>query len=867
VAIKIRIPKGKGGRFYRSTPVIRAAVAAFIIVCTLALGVFAFYYIRFQKIIDKTFAGPIFANASKIYAIPRVVSPGDKLSKEEIAQQLRRAGYVEDAEKGESKLGTYRQVSGGIEIRPGAESYHTAEGAMLKIASGNVERISSLSTGETLGAYELEPQLVTGLFSTQDRSKRRLVTYDEIPKQLVSAVLAIEDRRFFQHNGVNYLSLVSAAIDDLRGQRRGASTLTMQISRGFFLSPEKKLTRKLAEMMIAIELEQRYSKKQIFEFYANKVNMGQRGSFSIDGFGEASQAYFGKDLKNLTLPECALLAAIIQRPSYLSPYKHPERALARRNLVLEGMVETGAITKDEAERAKATGLKLAPPNVEASDAPYFVDLVKETLLSRYSEEQLNEDGLRIYSTLDPELQAAAADAIDEGIKEVDAIATKMRTKKVRVGKGKTATTETKVEPGPLPQVALIAMRPDTVEVLALVGGRNYGMSQLNHAVAKRPTGSIFKPFVFATAINTALTGQQPVFTAATEVDNTPTAFAYEDKIYEPKNYQNAYNEIVTARFALAHSLNNATVKLAEQVGYDKVADLARAAGIKSVKATPAMALGAYDATPLDMAGAYTVFASKGIRVSPIMITSVRDAKAEVIEDFTPEKKPVLDPRVAYVMTNMMEAVINNGTAAGVRARGFTAPAAGKTGTSHDAWFAGYTSNLLCIVWVGYDDYSDLKIEGAKSAAPIWAAFIKRAIKLPAYKNVQPFSPPDGVVNLSLDKVTNRIATATCPDDYAAAFIAGTEPKETCDQSADQRGFFSKLFGLGPKPSPPPPVSNNQQQQAGQPGQQPGQPAEDPAKKKPGFFSRIFGGGKKDDKKPNDSNQAPAKPNPPATSPP
>ena len=856
MAIKVKIPKGKSVSFYRSAPVVRAAVAAFIMVSTMMVGIFAFYYIRYQKIIDKTFSGPIFANASKIYAIPRAVGPGFKTSKEEIAQQLRKAGYVEASEKGESKLGTYRLVDRGIQIRPGPESYHSAEGALLRISAGSVERISSLATGETLGAYELEPQLVTGLFSNQDRSKRRLVTYDDIPKALVNAVLAIEDRRFFQHSGVNYLSLISAAIDDMRGQRRGASTLTMQISRGFFLTPEKKMTRKLAEMMIAIELEQRYSKKQIFEFYANKVNMGQRGSFSIDGFGEAAQAYFGKDLKNLTLPECALLAAIIQRPSYLSPYKHPERALARRNLVLEGMVETGAISKDEAERAKATALKLAAPNVEASDAPYFVDLVKETLLSRYTEEQLNEDGLRIYSTLDPELQAAAAEAIEEGIKEVDAIALKMRTKKIKVGKGKSAQMNTKVAPGPMPQVALIAMKADTGAVLALVGGRNYGMSQLNHAVAKRPTGSIFKPFVYATAINTALTGQQPVLTAASQVDNTPTSFSYEDKIYQPRNYQDKYNEVVTARFALAHSLNNATVKLAEQVGYDKVAELAHAAGIKSVKATPAMALGAYDATPLEMAGAYTVFANKGVRVSPIMISSVRDAKAEVIEDFTPEKKPVLDPRVAYVMTNMMEAVINNGTAAGVRARGFASPAAGKTGTSHDAWFAGYTSNLLCIVWVGYDDYSDLKIEGAKSAAPIWAGFMKRAVKLPAYKNAQPFTPPEGVVSLSLDKATNRIATATCPDDYSAAFITGTEPKETCDQSPDQRGFFSKLLGLGPKPSPPAAVSNSQQQPTAQGQSPPGQPVEEP-KKKHGFFGRIFGGGSKDDKKQNEKDQKPS----------
>jgi penicillin-binding protein 1B len=369
--------------------------------------------------------------------------------------------------------------------------------------------------------------------------------------------------------------------------------------------------------------------------------------------------------------------------------------------------------------------------------------------------------------------------------------------------------------------------------------------------------------VFATAINTALNGQQPVFTPASMVDNTPTTFFFDDQIYEPRNYQDKYNEVVTARFALAHSLNNATVRIAEQVGYDKVAELAQAAGIKGVKATPAMALGAYDATPLEMAGAYTAFANNGIWSSPIMISSIRNSQGEVIEDFKNEKKPILDPRVAYVMTSMLQGVIDNGTATAVHQRGFTAPAAGKTGTSHDAWFAGYTSNLLCVVWVGYDDYSDLKQEGNRTAAPIWTEFMKRAIQLPAYRNVKPFTPPEGVVNLNLDKLTNRIATATCPDDYSAAFILGTEPKETCDQtSADQRGFFSKLFGLGPKPLPPPVVSNiNQQQQRQQPAQnaQTNQP-EDPNQKKKGFFGKIFGALKDDKNKNKDSE----KQNPPPT---
>ena len=528
VAIKFKLPRRRTGtgRLHLSDPVLRAGVSAFIILATALLGVFAFYYIRYQKLIDARMSGPVFANASKIYATPRVLNPGYKITRDQVTSLLRKAGYTEETEKGESRLGTYKLVSHGIQVHPGPESFHSSDPAVVHIEDGAVTKISALENGEEVSAYELEPLLVTGLFDNQQRSKRRLVTFDEIPPDLVDAVLAIEDRRFFQHSGVNYWRFMQAALRNLESGHKGqgGSTLTMQISRGFFLSPEKTYTRKVAEMMIATELEQRYSKKQIFEFYANQVNMGQRGSFSIDGLGEAAQAYFGKDIKNITLPEAALLAGMIQRPNYLSPYKHADRALARRNLVLDGMVETGAISKEDAARAKDAPLTLTKMNVEASDAPYFVDLVKETLLSQYSEEQLNEDGLRIYTTIDPDLQRAAAEAVEAGMKEVDAQVTQMRTRKVRVGKGKSAHMETKVAEGPTPQVALVALNPDTGEVLALVGGRNYGFSQLNHAVAKRPTGSVFKPFVFAAAINTAVTGELPVLTAATMVTILPPRF-------------------------------------------------------------------------------------------------------------------------------------------------------------------------------------------------------------------------------------------------------------------------------------------------------------------------------------------------------
>ncbi len=317
---------------------------------------------------------------------------------------------------------------------------------------------------------------------------------------------------------------------------------------------------------------------------------------------------------------------------------------------------------------------------------------------------------------------------------------KLRTKKVKVGK----KIETKVMPGPQAQVALVVLDPHTGAVLALVGGRDYGWSQLNHAVSKRPTGSIFKPFVYAAAMNSALDGSPTVLTPASTVTDAPSSFAYGDQIYEPRNYKEEYHGDVSLRYALAMSLNNATVKVAEEVGYDKVANLAKSAGITSVKATPAMALGSYDASPLDMAGAYTIFANNGVRLSPILLRSVRNGKGDVIANYSTDQRQVLDPRIAYIMTNMMEGVINNGLGfSAVRGRGFTPPAAGKTGSSHDGWFAGYTSNLLCIVWVGYDDYSDLRLTGGVTAAPIWTEFMKKAAALPQYSDMQGVPAADG----------------------------------------------------------------------------------------------------------------------------
>jgi penicillin-binding protein 1B len=837
MAIKIKIPKngGRRGKLAKSLPrdpVVRAALLVFLAVAIVLGGSFCYFYIKYDRIITQRFRTSVFSNSAKIYALPRTVRAGDKIDAKEIANLLRRAGYSDkDKDNGNDKeqspLGSFALFRDGIEITPGPESYHSPESARITIAGGQIERI--VSKGNELSAYELEPQLVTALFDSGQRSKREVVKYSDIPKVMVDAVLAIEDRRFFEHGGVNFIRMFEAGWVDLLRQRheQGGSTITMQLSRGFFLTPEKTVKRKLTEMLIAEQLEQKFSKQQIFEFYGNWVNLGQRGSFAISGFAEASRAYFNKDLKDISLPEAALLAGIIQGPSRLSPYRHPERALERRNLVLDSMVDTHAITREQADKAKATPLKLAPPNVEASDAPYFVDMVRDTLINKFSEHDLNDASYRIYTTLDPDLQKAAAQAVETGIKLVDEQVTKMRTKRVKVG-GK---VETQITPGPQAQVALVALDPHTGAVLALVGGRDYGFSQLNHALSKRPTGSIFKPFVYAAAMNTALDGSPTVITPASTVTDAPSSFAYGDQIYEPRNYKEEYHGDVTLRYALAMSLNNATVKVAEEVGYDKVAELAKSAGIVSVKATPAMALGSYEAAPLDMAGAYTSFANDGQRLSPILVNSVRNAKGDVVANFKTDERQVLDPRIAYVMTNMMEGVINNGLGyTAVRLRGFTPPAAGKTGSSHDGWFAGYTSNLLCIVWVGYDDYSDLRLSGAMTAAPIWTEFMKRAAALPQYSDMKEFTQPTGVVDVQLDKATNRLATPTCPNDYEAAFVAGTEPRDTCDQPGGVAGLFSRVFGGGGEKALPPPTQDANSNPATPDSQDP--------KKKKGFFGKI-----------------------------
>jgi penicillin-binding protein 1B len=792
MALKVIIPR-QMRRHNWTTLMVRVGLLGFAAIALVFLSVGGYYYFKYQRILDDRLKQPIFASTAKIYAAPRQVRPGQKLSVHLIANELSEAGYSADGASQTSQLGTYKQGAQTITVRPGPQSFHAPDLAVIRVSDGVVESITD-EHGEPLASYELEPLLITGLSDDTNRTKRRLLTYNEIPQNLVQAVLAIEDRRFFEHSGVNYVSMIGWAWHDVIGDRKhrgGASTVTMQLAKLLIVADTGTIRYKVSQIIVAFQLEHRFNKQQIFEMYANQINLGQRGSFSIDGFGEAAQSYLGRDVSKLDLSDCALLAGMIQRPNYFSPFRHGDRAIDRRNLVLDSMVETGAITKDQAEHAKAEPLHLTEQSVDASEAPYFVDLVHEQLTQKLGERDFNREGLHIYTSLDPDLQREATAAVESTIHIVDERVDKLHARDKKRGIAYV-----------YPQVALVALNPHTGQVLALVGGRSYGSSQLNHAVAKRPTGSIFKPFVYATAFATAaegttLPGQSKLFSPVTILSDVQTTYDIGGQEYTPRNFEGEYHETVTARYALMRSLNNATIGLAGMVGFDRVAALGREAGIKSARGTPAVAIGAYDATPLDMAGAYTVFGNGGLHIDPWMLASVRTSTGDVVTDFTPTSKQVLDPRVAYLTTSLMQNVLRGeGTGAGVRNMGFISPAAGKTGTSHDAWFAGFTSNLLCIVWVGNDDYTDIKIQGADAAAPIWAAFMKKAVTLPQYSDTNEFKAPEGVEIVSIDKASNLLSDATCPDSFDAAFLDGTAPMETCDHPGEHRNILQKIFGLG-----------------------------------------------------------------------
>ena len=777
---------------------------AFVAFCFLvAAGIFTFYYVKYARMIDARLSGHILQNTTQIFSSPERISDGQAWGSDDLVMYLQRAGYRPEAD--DQALGQYTVQGNVVDVRPSKLSYFGGANALAVQFNGRVIRaIRPLAGGSDLGTAEIEPELITNLFDSS-REKRRPVRYEDLPPILVQAILSAEDKRFFEHPGFDFIRIFGAAWADIRHSQhmQGASTITMQVARTYFLTTDRTWKRKLAEAMLSFELEQRFNKQQIFEMYANEVYLGNRGSFGLRGFAEASVAYFGKDLRQLTLPECAFLAGLIRAPNYYSVSdRHPERALQARDRVLAQMEENKYVTGVDVQDAKRVPLKLVRTAVSSNEAPYFVDMVKDHLLENYTEQDLLSSNYRVYSTLDPELQRAAAAAVDGGMKNVDALLARKYEKQRRANAKKGIT-----EPVPQVQAALVALDPRTGEIKALVGGRDYGQSQLNHALAHRQPGSVFKPFVYAAAFNNAVDGAQPLVTPATTIDDEPTVFEFDGQEYTPNNYGEKFMGKVTVRQALTNSLNVATVKVAEMVGYGRVVQIARQMGLASnIRPTPAVALGAYELTPVEVAGAYTAFATMGTRAEPMYVKSVVSAGGNALERNTPVNKLVLDPRVAYLVDSILIDVLNKGTGAQVRARGFTLPAAGKTGTSRDGWFAGFTTNLVCVIRIGFDDNRDFGLSGGATAAPIWADFMIHATALPGYRDVREFEKPEGVDSILIDSDTLEVATPLCPTTRDEVYIAGSGPTQLCElhgghgPATSAGSFLSHIFGGGgPKP--------------------------------------------------------------------
>jgi penicillin-binding protein 1B len=804
VAVKFQIPRKALLVRFLVSPWGKGFLLAFVLTLTIGVGIFTYYYQKYAKIIEDRLHAGVFANTSLLYAAPRPVALGEEETLTDITDYLRRCGYSESSN---NRMGWYHVRPDAIEINPGPESFDS-EGAVIKVRGGHITQIISLRDSTERTEYSLEPELITNLFG-RTREKRRIVHFADIPPVMVNAVLAAEDKHFFQHSGFDPFGILRAVWVDLKEHRRamGGSTLTQQLAGTVWLGEvQRGWRRKLPEALITLHLEQKLTKQQIFEYYANAVPLGQAGSFSIQGLGQGADVYLGKDLSNVSLADAALLAGMINAPSRRNPFRHPEGAKARRNVILKAMLENGYINNRDYEDAVASPLKVTREEAESSDAPYFVDLVNDTLQSRFEGTDFQTQSYKVYTTLDMNLQRDAVTAVREGLKETDT-AWKRRNKKYGT------------DDFPLAQVALVCLDAETGEVKALVGGRSYGYSQLNHAVAKRQPGSSFKPFVYAAAFETALKeGAPQVITPATVIEDEPTTFWFDDKPYEPANHKDEYFGSIPVWFALAHSLNVPAVKVAEMAGYDQVALTARAAGLNvDIKATPSIALGAYEVTPLEIAGAYTVFANGGDLLSTSFIKNIRDQHGKQTYQSQMEKKPALDPRVAYLVENTLEEVLRSGTGAGIRSQfNFTLPAAGKTGTSRDGWFAGFTSKLICVVWVGFDDNRDFKLEGAHSALPIWAEFMKRAHEHREYKNVHGFEAPDGIVTVDIDAETGQLATPACPKVRSQVFIAGTQPVELCHLHGSGRTVVA-----GWEPSKPNVVPDNRPQPAAAPPTGPG----------------------------------------------
>ena len=723
---------------------VRLGLVLFLSACAIAADGVARSYRFYSQIIDARLANGYLTSRPGLYAAPRVLEAGQQLSPEKLVAVMRRAGYLE-TNASDVWSGSFCVCDGAVEIRPA----RSKQIVRVTFAGDQIDEIRG--DGVLLASFRLEPEILSNDVSSK-AGRREVLSYGEIPDVLVHAILAIEDRRFFEHSGVDVNGLVRAVWRNVADEHiaQGGSTITQQLIKNTYLTPEKTLQRKYAEAMLSFALERRLSKNDIFALYCNEIYLGQRGAVAVRGVKEAAKVFYGKELRDLTLAEAATLAGMIQSPARYSPVRHPEDARARRNIVLAAMQENGWITAEQNKSADAEAVTVAPaPVVDDSLAPYFVDYVNRIAESQF---ETSADHQRIYTTIDLELQQAAEQALKRQLDHLDVVYKERNLK---------------------PQAALVALDPHTGNVLAMVGGRNYAESQLNRVTdALRQPGSTFKPFVYAAAVEDG-------FSPVRMFMDAPREFTYDrNKIYRPANYGGGYSmQEVTMRTGLVRSLNVVTVDVALQTGLARIANLAARFGLPKPERYPALALGTEEVTPLQLAAAYAAFVNEGRRVEAKAITSVGEPPATHAAPVAVDQ--VVSPTTAYMITNMLQGVVERGTARKARGAVHGTAIAGKTGTSRDGWFVGYSPNLVCVVWIGFDDNKQLGLTGAEAALPAWVDFMNDAVTLRPDLGGENFECPEGIKFVEIDAATGLRSTVTCPVRELIAVTERMAPSMEC----------------------------------------------------------------------------------------
>jgi penicillin-binding protein 1B len=711
--------------------------------------------------IENRFSGKRWNVPSQVYSDVTPLFPGVTLNRKAFLTKLANLGY-RPSEKPVPEKGMFSQLPG--ELRVYLKDIHLThfdrEGYPLRLVfdKNTISSMTHAATGAAISYLELEPEEI-GLFFGPEREKRLLVSLSQVPLCVRQAVIVAEDRGFYSHFGLDVKGILRALyVNILSGKiRQGGSTLTQQLAKNYFLSPERTFSRKIKEMVISLVIEGLYDKEEILEIYLNEIYLGQNGSVAINGVGEASYFYFGKEIGELSVHEAAVIAGLIKAPNIYSPYKDGERCRKRRDEVLYAMAENGYLSKRELEKAVIATVSPQGYLKYGRKAPYFMDYLAQQLEKLYPSEILRSEGLTILTTLDTQVQLAAESALEKGLQRIDKRISGMKRKK----------------PDDPVQGAVIVMHPRTGDIVAMVGGRDYGKSQFNRAVSGiRQPGSLFKPFVFLSALDT--------FYPSSTLDNREKAYAVNGKPWRPKNFSPDSPGSVTLREALAYSYNLATLDLTMKTGMNTILSTVALFGFSTrMEAVPSLALGACEAIPLELAAAYCVFSSDGVLPSPLSVRKVLDASGSVIERRHMKIRSVTSPEKAYIITSMLETAIQEGTGRSLKSHGLSFPVAGKTGTtnhSKDAWFIGYTPDILALVWVGFDNGDSLSSTGGQAALPIWGELMKH---IPHHISGKGFNRPPGVETLTICRDSGLPANSGCVDTGEELFLQEKIPENRC----------------------------------------------------------------------------------------